>query len=335
MSPKSHVLESPATSEGVSPEKRPEHDIHNDHLASRKLELEIQQLEHEVSPFNMWSKRIVALIAVATTFVALFSGIHQFSKATAESRLKRLNDEREHIERSFELLSSSNTKDIARGSLALIPYVDSPEHRENIYAGLKVRLSALQPPAIPEKMYNRTEQRRFEMSQIRAILPLIERFPPEHRNELFTIILKNESLKYGRLTGLEHLTASKEQWERALADDDQEFVEAVVISIAKHRPPFAAELLTAVLEKPANSSIVIPAAIALGELKATSAVDNLVLLLESPDNYVRASAAQALGTIGDKRAIEPLRVALAREKDDDTRASLRIALKRLGGGTIE
>ena len=86
----------------------------NSLLDQRKLELEIKKLEHEVSPFGIWSRRLSVIIGVVTAFVALFSGIHQLSKATHESQLKRQNNEKTHIGESFDLLWSTSNIDVGR-----------------------------------------------------------------------------------------------------------------------------------------------------------------------------------------------------------------------------
>ena len=58
------------------------------------------------------------------------------------------------------------------------------------------------------------------------------------------------------------------------------------------------------------------AALALGETRSPRAYETLVRLLRTdPSWQVRADAAEALGTLGDRRAIGPLREAVL--KDDD------------------
>jgi HEAT repeat protein len=60
------------------------------------------------------------------------------------------------------------------------------------------------------------------------------------------------------------------------------------------------------------------------------AVEPLIAALEDSGSRMRADAAEALGKLGDPRAVEPLRGALAVECDGDACGSMDAALEQLG-----
>ena len=64
-----------------------------------------------------------------------------------------------------------------------------------------------------------------------------------------------------------------------------------------------------------------------------SAVEPLIAVLKDNDRGVRASAADALGQIGDTRAAEPL-IAVLQDGDRGVRTSAVIALGRLGDSRV-
>lgn len=68
------------------------------------------------------------------------------------------------------------------------------------------------------------------------------------------------------------------------------------------------------------------------ELKRKSDVDELINALGDGDAFVRRSAANALGQIGDARAIEPLITALG---DEGARGRAAIALGEIGDPAVE
>ena len=78
--------------------------------------------------------------------------------------------------------------------------------------------------------------------------------------------------------------------------------------------------------KDKNEGVRRMAAVALGEIKDTRAVEPLIAALKDNDRSVRWSAAEALGNIKDARAVEPLIAAL---KDDD------IGVRREAAGALE
>jgi len=69
--------------------------------------------------------------------------------------------------------------------------------------------------------------------------------------------------------------------------------------------------------------------VALGSIADARAVDPLVQALKDKVNYVRMLAAETLGWIGDVRAVEPVIQAL-KDEDKDVRMSAAWALGRLG-----
>lgn len=76
------------------------------------------------------------------------------------------------------------------------------------------------------------------------------------------------------------------------------------------------------------------AALMLGKLKDTRAVDPLIRALEAPGFQTPLYAAEALGKIGDPRAVEPLRLLALTGKDKARDAAVE-ALQRLGYDTDE
>lgn len=71
------------------------------------------------------------------------------------------------------------------------------------------------------------------------------------------------------------------------------------------------------------------AAIALGQLGDTRAVEPLIIALKNPGIYVREEAAKALGKLGDRRAVQPLIDALE-DPDSDVRNAAAFSLGKIG-----
>lgn len=76
------------------------------------------------------------------------------------------------------------------------------------------------------------------------------------------------------------------------------------------------------------------AAEALGQIGDVRAVEPLVAALRDPEGYVRNRAAWALGQIGDAQAVEPL-IAALRDKDWDVRSRAAEALEKIGKPSVE
>ena len=72
-----------------------------------------------------------------------------------------------------------------------------------------------------------------------------------------------------------------------------------------------------------------PAAEALGQLGDKRAVDPLIKALSDDHYWVRLSAAMALGQLGDKRAVDPLIMVLS-DDYSGVRKAAKAALKKLG-----
>ena len=71
------------------------------------------------------------------------------------------------------------------------------------------------------------------------------------------------------------------------------------------------------------------AANALGDIGDARAVEPLCIALKDSDWYVRINAACALGKIGDARAVEPLCIALV-DKEQDVHAAALLVLDEMG-----
>jgi len=69
--------------------------------------------------------------------------------------------------------------------------------------------------------------------------------------------------------------------------------------------PIAIPSLIEALKTSKDPSIVIEVASSLGTLKATQAIDDLLRMLNNKDGEIRENVAQALGMIGDSKAIDP------------------------------
>jgi HEAT repeat protein len=67
---------------------------------------------------------------------------------------------------------------------------------------------------------------------------------------------------------------------------------------------------------------------ALGKLGSSISVDSLIMSLKNPDWYIRWGAADALGKIGDKRALEPL-TRIKDDDDDDVRRAVNEAIEKI------
>lgn len=70
----------------------------------------------------------------------------------------------------------------------------------------------------------------------------------------------------------------------------------------------------------------------LGEERERDAVPRLIALLGEDQEQVRASAAIALGNIGDRRGLEPLANAIRKEKSDDTLYAMLVSISRMRPG---
>ena len=78
-----------------------------------------------------------------------------------------------------------------------------------------------------------------------------------------------------------------------------------------------------------DSSVRRHAAEMLGIIGDKEAVDALILVLKDENRFVRQEAIAALGKIGGERLVEPLTRALEEEKDEFVKESLRKVLEKL------
>jgi HEAT repeat protein len=85
---------------------------------------------------------------------------------------------------------------------------------------------------------------------------------------------------------------------------------AAVMTLGKIGDARAADSLIQVLKTDPESSVQANAASVLGDLRALGAVEPLLVGLRHKDRNLRISAANALGAIGDRRAVRPLVAAL-------------------------
>jgi hypothetical protein len=97
-------------------------------------------------------------------------------------------------------------------------------------------------------------------------------------------------------------------------------------------PAVKVEDLCKALIEDSNFKVRVQAALVLGRLRDTSAVESLARALGDPNKTVRAIAAQALGQIADGAAAEPLRALLKRESDPFVKAQAEKALASLHAG---
>jgi HEAT repeat protein len=79
----------------------------------------------------------------------------------------------------------------------------------------------------------------------------------------------------------------------------------------------------------AESRVIVAVCDALGELRAGEAIPHLVRRLRHDDEKVRVAAARALGAVGDRRAVAPLRRELECAADSAVIDAIRASLEQL------
>jgi HEAT repeat protein len=102
---------------------------------------------------------------------------------------------------------------------------------------------------------------------------------------------------------------------------------SAVLALGEIGTPRAVEALISALDRRKGDLSTI--ASQLGKLKASGAVDALIKLLEDGTEYQRRHAVMALGKIGDRKAIEPLKRAL-NDADEGVRERAAEALSFFG-----
>ncbi|MCI0529082.1 MAG: HEAT repeat domain-containing protein, partial [Nitrospira sp.] len=99
----------------------------------------------------------------------------------------------------------------------------------------------------------------------------------------------------------------------------------------KHFPSLKAGVPTGNPLEDANARMRGKAVVALGKSGDKRALPLLIQALQDEDEYVRESAADALGAMGAEEAIEALALTLWKDEDEDVRASAAGALEAIGG----
>ncbi len=100
--------------------------------------------------------------------------------------------------------------------------------------------------------------------------------------------------------------------------------------IREHENKKDEEYLIQALNKSKSGYIRAQAAQSLGRLKSKNAVDSLIKTLNDPEWSVRLYSAEALGKIGDSKALNPLQNRLKIEEDEHVIFTIKKALKILG-----
>jgi HEAT repeat protein len=93
-------------------------------------------------------------------------------------------------------------------------------------------------------------------------------------------------------------------------------------------------VIAALIDQLRGNADVIGAAHVLGKVRSAAAVDALIPHLKSTSQPVRCSVAEALGSIKDSRAVEPLVAALAAEKESNAIAFQIKALEAITGQSL-
>lgn len=116
-----------------------------------------------------------------------------------------------------------------------------------------------------------------------------------------------------------------------LRDFNKERRRKAVYKLGMHGGEEALRALMAAVED-ANEDLIVRgrAAQMLGKMRDPRAVESLINALEASGYQTPIHAAQALGRIGDKRAIAPLRVIADEHNNDRTRKAAGDALIALG-----
>jgi HEAT repeat protein len=105
--------------------------------------------------------------------------------------------------------------------------------------------------------------------------------------------------------------------------------EAIAL-LAELDDPRAAEALLAVAAQPSPDALPVMAALALARRRDARAVPLLILALSYPDAQMRGDAAEALGGLGDARAVDPLIQTMRNDGQPVPRWKAMTALGQLG-----
>ena len=85
----------------------------------------------------------------------------------------------------------------------------------------------------------------------------------------------------------------------------------------------------------AGADIRIAAIQALGATKDENAMHTLISLLKDPDKSIRASAADALGNMGNIRSLEFVRQLWVNEQDGEVREKAKQAIAKIKENTVQ
>lgn len=106
-------------------------------------------------------------------------------------------------------------------------------------------------------------------------------------------------------------------------------VVAAIAKVAQDQPEEQAFNLLINALKDEDETVRCEAAVALGNLAYQPALGDLVGLLSHEDGETRKSAALALMKIGDRAALEPLKIALTQEKETGVYKAMELAISQL------
>ena len=302
----------------------------------QKLSLEIKELEFKQSWIGRWSGTATTLIALMTGAVALFSGLSQQAKVLNEAITARTREETAQIGKSFILINSDKVRDVSNGAWSLVGFVDDPKLKESIYPTLRRTLAALQPLTNDRIRNYPDEKINLEKSQINAILPIVQSYTDEKRNDLYKIILDNPNLSTGKIAVLQAGGGDKTDWEEAINSTDKIYVKSAVQALGQSKLPYAEDLIIIALKQEKDyPPVTEKASQALGNLKSKKAVQPLINVLVGGVGDIRQiAAAQALGEIGDESAIPYLEQAYKLSNDEQfAKPAYRGALMKLGKPT--
>ena len=74
---------------------------------------------------------------------------------------------------------------------------------------------------------------------------------------------------------------------------------------------------------------------ALGTIQDENVMHSLIALLKDPNVSIRASAAEALGTLGNGRSLEFVRQLWINEQDEEVREKARLAIAKIKANSIQ
>jgi hypothetical protein len=118
---------------------------------------------------------------------------------------------------------------------------------------------------------------------------------------------------------------------KALSDLDVDVKLEAAIALGKIKANSAVKALIRLLDEEQDPDVCAAAATALGDIGKAEACIPLISKLTHHDRFVKANAALALGKLGEKSAVEPLISLMRNDGISDVREASAIALARIGG----